>query len=1280
MLRKAIKYTAIFIGSILLLVVLLLAFTQTGWFRESLRKTAVRLVNQQLNGELRVGQLEGNLYNSLQLTDITLRDGDSVLIAIDAISLKYKLKYLATKLIEVDSVQIHSPQFNLWYKDSATLQLAHVFDKMKPKEGREPPSFPLSVEVNHIDVTNGQGQYQLKFGQAPLKADGIGIQASGVFADKHVAVTAHSMQLQLTSPVLELQHGFAQIRKLGSSVYVDSLYLQTTHSLLEGRGQYLSNTQFELMLKGHPINEKELKAFLPQLPIRTIPQLSMQLRSENDEMHCDAQVARGHKTIGVTAILHQLPQAILDPEMEARFQATLAFNQFVPEEWLDIKQTDTHLNGSVRLEGADVLDYKKDLDVLARLNKSTYKGIVTDTLHFDARQHQNVIDADMLVVYNQSRSEGQLHIIDLYNRPVYTANFNTVNLDVEAIEPSIKNTIVNGHIIISGMHILSGPRQFNAEARLANSLVFDYPIDSVYLRSDLQHNSLRLDTCLLVAQDNKVDGRGEFDLVSKRFAADALLTSTDLSHLQALGAPLFEFDRGVAKVTLNGTAEAFEYAGQLKFNELAYESIRSDTLTASVSGRYSPDSILSSGHIGLRNVHNGALQLDTISACFDFDNKHLQAAVELAKHDTLSGQINTDICVGDTISVLFHHASLKLPMAHFYLSDTIQKVDFFNQTLLVDNLDIKDKIDTTFNLRAFGRLSANDSTDFELNVDNFNLYQLNKLWPDVDTVSGWLSLHSLLLGQQGNIELDGEYMLEAPVYGEMILPAVKGQVNYLADTLRVDGWLPQLDSSLYAKVEVPFKVDRDSINGYSFSQPQSFEAKLVFDSLKVSQPELYAKSYMKAGIELNGSLNASGELAKPQFYGDIKMKDGYLSNHKRGVYYSNASGQFIFDGQNVTIDSLYIGSDKGYFKSKGHLLFDSTIVSGKLVAADLLTDIKNFHIIQHKNYDINVSGNPYYKTDSVGNPQFGGKVLVNRSSFYIPGLMADESRGNQPEDEPLLVLALQKEDSTYEDAEVEVRSEELTLLKHLRGRMTIDIPRSTWLKGENMNIEIGGDFDIAKTGDYFELFGDVEIIRGNYILYGRKFTIDEGVITFMGGEETDPRLDISAEYVFRGSDREKHSLKLSVSEYLSEPTISFTLDDSSISESDAVSIMVFGKTMDELSYAGQNGIVGSVGSNMLADMVTSSLNSTIGNRFKLDMIEVNATENWTSAAFVVGKYITNDLFVIYQRGFGETEDDEITPETITLEYELNKLLFFRLQGGASKSSGFDVILKFESAK
>jgi hypothetical protein len=41
------------------------------------------------------------------------------------------------------------------------------------------------------------------------------------------------------------------------------------------------------------------------------------------------------------------------------------------------------------------------------------------------------------------------------------------------------------------------------------------------------------------------------------------------------------------------------------------------------------------------------------------------------------------------------------------------------------------------------------------------------------------------------------------------------------------------------------------------------------------------------------------------------------------------------------------------------------------------------------------------------------------------------------------------------------------------------------------------------------------------------------------------------------------------------------------------------------------------------------------------------------------------------------EGDEITPETITIEYELNDKLMFRLQSGSSTTSGMDVILKFE---
>ena len=77
------------------------------------------------------------------------------------------------------------------------------------------------------------------------------------------------------------------------------------------------------------------------------------------------------------------------------------------------------------------------------------------------------------------------------------------------------------------------------------------------------------------------------------------------------------------------------------------------------------------------------------------------------------------------------------------------------------------------------------------------------------------------------------------------------------------------------------------------------------------------------------------------------------------------------------------------------------------------------------------------------------------------------------------------------------------------------------------------------------------------------------------------------------------------------------------------------------------------------------------------MIEIKGEDNWETATFVVGKYITTDLFMSYERGFGDATDNDIPPETITLEYELTRNLFLQMIRGDVTESGFDVIWKFQ---
>ncbi|MFW6043421.1 MAG: translocation/assembly module TamB domain-containing protein, partial [Marinilabiliaceae bacterium] len=128
---------------------------------------------------------------------------------------------------------------------------------------------------------------------------------------------------------------------------------------------------------------------------------------------------------------------------------------------------------------------------------------------------------------------------------------------------------------------------------------------------------------------------------------------------------------------------------------------------------------------------------------------------------------------------------------------------------------------------------------------------------------------------------------------------------------------------------------------------------------------------------------------------------------------------------------------------------------------------------------------------------------------------------------------------------------------------------------------------------------------------------------------------------------------------------------------DAMAYLVFNQPFDQLSFGNQEGVSGNLPSAMLSGLVSSQLTKTVGNTFDLDMVEIKGGDDWESATIMVGKYLTNNLFVTYQRGFGERRDESLTPQVITLEYEVTRNVSLRLIQGDAKDSGVDAILKFE---
>jgi translocation and assembly module TamB len=320
---------------------------------------------------------------------------------------------------------------------------------------------------------------------------------------------------------------------------------------------------------------------------------------------------------------------------------------------------------------------------------------------------------------------------------------------------------------------------------------------------------------------------------------------------------------------------------------------------------------------------------------------------------------------------------------------------------------------------------------------------------------------------------------------------------------------------------------------------------------------------------------------------------------------------------------------------------------------------------------------------------YGGNLTIPKAEIYLPAILRMMGKLNVQEmPKPILVreaekLSLYTDSTTYTTPETEpapTDSLNFDFLDKLRGRLGVKIPKNTWIKNNDMRIEISGDVELIKNSKFFELFGTVDVVRGQYDLLGKTFVINDGTISFQGGEKMMPQMNITASYHFRNAQRAEQVLTVNISGTAESPEVSFKLDDSTISEGDALSYILFGKSMNELTIDEQNNVAGAGGGNLAgkaaASILSSQITNFLGDKLNVDYIEVKSDGRFDNATVVVGKYITNDLFVSYEQRFGETDETNIAKYEVKLEYELFRFLFFELNN-SSNDSGFDVILKFE---
>jgi autotransporter translocation and assembly factor TamB len=422
-------------------------------------------------------------------------------------------------------------------------------------------------------------------------------------------------------------------------------------------------------------------------------------------------------------------------------------------------------------------------------------------------------------------------------------------------------------------------------------------------------------------------------------------------------------------------------------------------------------------------------------------------------------------------------------------------------------------------------------------------------------------------------------------------------------------------------------------------------------------------------------LKLENTLKAPRANGAMRVIDGAFAVPEYGVVYNDVQLVASIDSTNVEINDFHVQSDKGSLKAKSQLKYAKGAVSeanGSLTATDFL-------VLRTRDMEVRLDA----EINGVSNAQgarYRGDITIDRSRFFLPALQ----QRSVIQLEETGAARSTPADSAKPAAKPDAGAPLAGWLKNLRGEIKIKIPRNTWIRGPELNAEIEGALDFNQEGaQQFSLFGPLNIIRGNYELFGKRFDISSGQIIFQG-DPYSPQFALEAKHVFRapGGDREKKSVEVKISGSLTNPQIQFLRGGEPLDEKNALANLLFGVDFDQLFYSQGKEIeteLGKSGDNyaaaaakgLISGLVSHELAKSLGRSLNLDVIEFQGAGDFSQTSVLVGKYITNDLFI----SFGQEPEGRV----VSLELELFKFLFLQAAHGGeeNRKTGFDFIWKVD---
>ncbi|MDS4026714.1 MAG: translocation/assembly module TamB domain-containing protein [Candidatus Contendobacter sp.] len=402
--------------------------------------------------------------------------------------------------------------------------------------------------------------------------------------------------------------------------------------------------------------------------------------------------------------------------------------------------------------------------------------------------------------------------------------------------------------------------------------------------------------------------------------------------------------------------------------------------------------------------------------------------------------------------------------------------------------------------------------------------------------------------------------------------------------------------------------------------------------------------------QLRADVNIAGTIPKLALRGDIRLENAGASIPEAGIKLENLQFTATSDGQGPLRLSGAVRSDPGQLQLSGEV--DPLKPHLKLTVQG-----QNFQAL--KTTDLQIQLSPDLQLDAT-RPQVQVEGTVTIPKAYLrPG--GERPGAIKASDDVVLVNGA--------DDHAPPKPKGLDIFAKVRVILGNDVQVETpafkgKLKG---NLLIEETPQLAPRGS-----GSIEVVAGNYRIYGEEIQIQRGQLLFSSSLLDNPGLDLrvvrqSADSAFTGTPitagaQIRGTLKNPKMTLFSEPK----MPDSSI-----LSYLVLGRAPQSSGAGGGEAALLFKAANAVGLGGNNTLTQSLSETFGLDALQLGSSgDSSKGTALMLGKYLTPDLYVGYGVGLLGAVN------TFNVKYRLSNRLLFESNSSAT-GTGADLIYTFE---